>query len=224
MIANRRSWLLLVALTALLLVSAFAFFGTGTSAPGGASASDLVPVPIDARVVGTLGGNPVFPGEEDLPPESTLSYRGGTVSSDGEVLGSWEPPGLFSSSHGSGIRDRTAVPLTLTDGDLLEVSKGATLSFRYGGETEWGDVFDATAFRLEDGELLRAQDVETSVPQYLSAKPGSRPAVLSIRVPEVVGQETVGVRMEVPPGFYVVSVSASVEEGNVRYGFRVVVE
>ena len=40
----------------------------------------------------------------------------------------------------------------------------------------------------------------------------------------MVGQNPVRVEMDVPPGVYVVSVSASVEEGNARYNFRVVVE
>ncbi len=39
------------------------------------------------------------------------------------------------------------------------------------------------------------------------------------------GQGAVGVKMDVPPGAYVVSVSAaSVEEGNARYSFRVIAE
>ena len=38
------------------------------------------------------------------------------------------------------------------------------------------------------------------------------------------GQGAVGVKMYVPPGAYVVSVSASVEEENARYSFRVIAE
>lgn len=38
------------------------------------------------------------------------------------------------------------------------------------------------------------------------------------------GQKAFRVKMDVPPGVYVVSVSASVEERNARYNFRVVVE
>lgn len=87
--ANRRLGLFLAALTALLLVSVYAFVRSGSGASGGARASDLISIPTDARVDGTLGGNPIFSGgpEDELPPESTLSCRGSTLSSEGENTG-----------------------------------------------------------------------------------------------------------------------------------------
>ena len=48
--------------------------------------------------------------------------------------------------------------------------------------------------------------------------------MLPARQPTMVGQEDVRIPADRPPGAYVVSVSAAVAEGNVRYNFRVVVE
>ena len=73
-------------------------------------------------------------------------------------------------------------------------------------------------------ESSRAVSVGTSEISYLEARPKARPLALTVEVPEVVGEKNVGVEMDVPPGVYAVSVSASVEEGNARYGFGVVVE
>ncbi len=108
---------------------------------------------------------------------------------------------FFSGSNYSGIKSRTRGPLTLTNGELLAVSSGATLKFRYDSEVDLGrDVFDALAFEISDGELSRAGDAKTGELRYLEALPKTRPLVLVVDVPEMTGQEAVGVRMDMPPG------------------------
>ena len=86
------------------------------------------------------------------------------------------------------------------------------------------DVFDALTFEITGRELARAEDAETGDLRYLEALPKTRPLVLIVDVPEMTGQEAVGVRMDMRSGVYVVSVSVSVEEGNACYNFRVVVK
>lgn len=78
------------------------------------------------------------------------------------------------------------------------------------------DVFDALAFKISDGDLMRAEDEKTGKLGYLEALPQARPLTLPVKVPDMVVQNPVRVEMDVPPGVYVVSVSASVEEGNAR--------
>ena len=144
-----------------------------------------------------------------------------TLSSEGEILGLWEPRGFFSRSNGSGVRSRAGVPLTLTNGEFLKVLAGVTLKFRYGGEVDLGrDVFDILAF-----EIAHAEQEQTGELRYLDAQPkAKKPVALPVEVPEMSGRETVGLEMNVPAGVYAVSVSALVDEGNARYNFRVVVE
>ena len=128
--------------------------------------------------------------EDKLPPESTLDNRDTTLSSEGQILGLWEPSGFFSGSNYSGIKSRTRGPLTLTDGELLAVSSGATLKFRYGSEVDLGrDVFDALAFEISDGELSRAEDAKIGELRYLEALPKTRPLVLIVDVPEIRGRK-----------------------------------
>ena len=223
---GRRSVVLLVVF--LLLILGYLLLGYGSGPVSGrARAFDLLPVEVDAAVPANMPGDGSHDDapEDKLPPESTLDNRDTTLSSEGQILGLWEPSGFFSGSNYSGIKSRTRGPLTLTDGELLAVSSGATLKFRYGSEVDLGrDVFDALAFEISDGELSRAEDAKTGELRYLEALPKTRPLVLIVDVPEITGQEAVGVRMDMPPGVYVVSMSVSVEEGNARYNFRVVVK
>ena len=154
MISGRKPALLTLVVFS-LLVFGYVFFGFGqSSASGGAQAFDLSPIETDAAVAGRMKGDSPHSDTQkhELPPESTLYYGGTTLSSEGQILGLWEPPGFFSRSNGSGIRSRTEGPLSSTDGKLLTVPAGATLKFRYGGEANSGlDLFDALALRLQTG-------------------------------------------------------------------------
>lgn len=111
--------------------------------------------------------------------------------------------------------------LPLSEGGLLVVPKGETLTFPYGGEMDKArDFFDALAFRVEDGELLYG--AETGLLElWADLEKGERPVVLPARQPTMAGEEGVRIAADLPPGVYVVSVSASVAEGEVRYNFRV---
>lgn len=215
-----------MAAVVLLLLAYLALGVAWEEGSGEAMVTDLVPVEADVRVNG-ISGNPADFGdvpESDLPPESTLGHGGDTLNAQGEILGMWEPGGLFSGSTGSPSKNRADPYLTLTDGDLLTVPRGAILTFRYGGEVDPGrDVFDALVFEVEGGELSHAEDAGWL--EIWSDKSGaSQPVALPARLSETLGQEVVEVKADVPPGVYVVSVSASVEEGNARYNFRVLVE
>lgn len=186
--------------------------------------TDLVPVEADARVLG-LSGDPADFGdmsESDLPPESSLGFRGNTVNAQGEILGTWEPDGLFSGDAGGPSKNRADPYLTLTDGRLLTVPQGASLTFRYGSEVDFGrDVFDALVFEVEGGELSHAEDAGW-LEIWSDESGASQPVALPARLSETLGQEAVEVKIDVPPGVYIVSASA--EEGNARYNFRVLVE
>lgn len=192
----------------------------------------LVPVtPLDAPTSSAPRG--FSPGEklpEGVPPESTLGYRGQVVSSTGELLGVWHRDGLFAGEHHSPFPvSRTEGDLPLSDGGLLSVPRGVKLRFDYGGEVDFGrTVFDVLAFGVEEGELLR-EDPGGQLMVWDGASPeGGVPSMdRTPRVfgppfegPESTGRE-VRVRMNVPPGVYVVSVSVSARQGDARYNFRV---
>ena len=67
---------------------------------------------------------------------------------------------------------------------LLTVPGRATLNFRYGAEVDLGrDVFDALAFKISDGDLMRAEDEKTGKLGYLEALPQARPLTLPVKVP-----------------------------------------
>ena len=93
----------------------FVLLGLGSDEGlGGAVASDLVDVETDSRV-GGVSGEPAYPGgdpppEDELPPESTMSYRASTLSSRGGILGLWEPRGWLSGSHGGSPAKNRADP------------------------------------------------------------------------------------------------------------------
>lgn len=214
---------------AAVILLLLAYLGLGVAREEGAGevmVTDLVPVEADARAPG-VSGEPAYFGdmsEGDLPPESTLSHRGDASNAQGEILGIWEPGGLFSGSSGSPSKNRADPHLTLTDGDVLTVPRGATLAFRYGREMDLGrDLFDTLAFEVEEGELMHAEDGGW-LELRDDANATSRPLVPPTRLSEMVGQDVVEVKTDLPPGVHVISVSASVEEGNARYNFRVLVE
>lgn len=226
MVSGRRLTLLLLAFVLLVFGYLYLGFGSSSVSRGASRALDLSPVEAGAPVPGNMAGDNSYGDvpKDELPPESTLGYRDTILSSEGQTLGLWEPSGFFSNSHGSGIRSRVRGPLILTDGALFTVPTGATLNFRYGGGVDFGrNVFDALAFEISDGELTRAEDSETGELRYLDVHPRAKPLSLPVEVPEMSGQKAVRVEMDVPPGVYVVSVSASVAEGNARYNFRVLV-
>lgn len=186
----------------LLLVLGYILLGfCSGSVSGEARAFALFPVEADAAVSGSMAGDDAY-GDAAGRRAATRGWVGPPgyhlelVGPDPGVPGT---VGLFSGSYGSGIKSRTS---------------GSTLNFRYGDEIDLArDVFDALAFEITDGEL-----------SYLEARPETRPLVLPVEISEMTGQGAVGVKMDVPPGAYVVSVSASVEEGNARYSFRVIAE
>ncbi len=162
--------------------------------------------------------------EADRPPTSTLGFEGRSVSSSGGILGAWEPRGWLNGEYYGVVRDRSDPMLPLSDGDLLVVPEGETLTLLYGGEVDKArDFLDALAFRAQDGELLYGAE-SGLLALWADLKKGEGPVVLPARQPTMVGEEGVGITTDLPPAVHVVPVSASVAEGDARYNFRVSVE
>ena len=217
--------IVLIGLGAAVLIGGFLLFGNGSRVSSdNIRAADLVPVPPASRVERVSAG-PSLRGapKKGLPPTSILSFRGQTVSSAGEILGIWEPEGLFAESSGGLAQGRTDGPLTLSDGNLLRVPTGSELIFVYGGEPGSINFLDAMAFRVERGELLYGDDAGTLMLQAGRGNP-THPVVLPLSRPELAVRKRVRVKADLPVGVYVVSVAAAVSEGGVRYNFRVLVE
>ena len=216
--------IVLIGLGAIVLVIGFLIFGTGSNVgSGGAIATDLVPVAPASRVDRvsvdpSLRNTP----ERHLPPNSTLSFRGQTVSSAGEILGIWEPEGLFARSNGGPVRSRTDGSLGLSSGKLLKIPANSELTFVYGGEPGSVNFLDVMAFEVERGELEYGEDIGTLALEAGKRGP-VRPVVLPVTRSETVGPKRVRIRAELSPGVYVVSVAAAVSEGGARYNFRVLV-
>lgn len=215
---------MLIGLGIIVLVVGFLILGLGSNTnSGGGHATDLVPVDPASRVK-KVSVDPSLRGapKKDLPPNSTLGFRGRTVSSAGEILGIWEPEGVFARSNGGPASGRMDGSLGLSDGDLLRVPRNAELIFVYGGEPGSMDFLDVVAFEVEKGELEYGEDIDT-----LSLEAGKRnpahPVVLPLSGPDPTGRKRTKVRAELPPGVYVISVAAAVPEGGVRYNFRVAV-
>ncbi len=215
---------MLIGIGGAVLLLGLLLFGNGSRVTSdGGRATDLVPIAPAAEVerVSAVPLSRDIP-RKDLPPRSTLSFRGQTVSSAGEVLGTWNPEGLFADSSGGPARGRTDGTLSLSDGDLLEVPAGSEMTFVYGGEPGSINFLDALAFEVGKGSLMYGKDSGT-----LSLQSGGRgsvrPVVLRLSRPELVSRKRVKIKAELSPGVYVASVAASVSEGGVRYNFRVVV-
>ncbi|MGB3634536.1 MAG: hypothetical protein WA982_10895 [Rubrobacteraceae bacterium] len=217
-----------IAIVAVLIVVlvGFVIFGLGTgeySASGGSYGTELVPVDPASKANGVTGDPDIraMP-ERDRAPESTLGFRGQRVSSAGQILGIWEPQRWMASKHGGPAENRADGYLTLSSGDLLEVPRGVELTFRYGGELEMSHVFDSLAFEVNERELSYGKDIG-SLEVSSDLEDPYLPVVLPVTQPETVGQQKVLVTANLPPGVYVISVSASVPEGDVRYNFRVLI-
>lgn len=208
----------------IVLVIGFLIFGIGSNNnSGGGYATDLTPVAPDEDVDG-VSVDPTWRDtpKKYLPPESTLSFRGDSVVSAGEILGMWEPEGLLAPSNGGWARSRTDSYLALSDGHLLKVPADSELRFVYGGKPGTIDFLDAMAFRVENGELEYGEDVGTL---SVDADRGpARPVVLPLSTPEPASWKRVGLRTELSPGVYVISVAVAASEGGVRYNFRISVE
>ncbi len=223
-----RMRLLFVAIFLLVcFVVVFVLLGAGSysESEGGAFSERMVRVSPTEKVasvsgIGFLKDVPV----RDLPPKSTLSFDGRTLRAEGEVIGVWEPQHLFAGRvYGFSGMNRSQDPFLLTDGNLLRVSKGSTLKFRYGGEVDpVKDFFDVLAFEVGKGDLMRGS--KTNEFDFSSYGKQPRPVVLRSRQPESVGDKLVGIPLDLAPGVYVISVAASVAQGNARYNFRVLVE
>lgn len=217
--------IVLIGLGAVVLVAGFLLIGTGSRVnPGEGHPADLAPVAPAARVERvsvdpSLRDTP----RRNLPPRSTLSFRGDTVSSAGEILGVWEPDGLFAGSSGGPARGRADGSLGLSDGDLLTVPAGSEATFVYGGEPGSINFLDAMAFEVEKGELRYGEDTGTLLLQAGRRAP-ARPVVLPLSRPENAGWKRVRMKADLSPGVYVVSVAVAVSQGGVRYNFRLVVE
>lgn len=215
----------MIGLGGIVLLAGLLLFGFGSGeTPAGGNASDPVPVAPAAKVervsvAPSLEGLP----EGERPPESTLSFGGRSVSSAGEILGVWEPEGLLAGSSGGSARNRTdGTELPLSDGRLLTFPGGSALTFVYGGRQDPANFFDALAFRVDRGELFYAEDTGTlSLRQEVG---DSLPTVLRVRQSETINHKRIKVMANLPSGVYVVSITASVPEGDVRYNFRVAVE
>ncbi len=216
----------LIGVGAIVLVVGFLLSGVGSSVPdGGGYATDLVPVAPAAKA-GRVSVDPSLRGarKRNLPPTSTLGFRGQTLKSAGEILGIWEPEGLFARSSGGPARGRTDGPLALSDGDLLKVpAANPELVFVYGGDPGSINFLDAMAFEVERGELRYGEDTGTLTLET-DDRSTARPVVLSLSRPELAGQRRVGIKAALAPGVYVVSIATAVSEGGARYNFRVLVE
>lgn len=219
------SWRIVVAVVfgAALLVG-FVIFGLGTgeySASGGSYGTELVPVEPTSEV-NEVSVDPEIRDipARDRPPESTMSFRGQSVNSAGEILGIWEPQGWLATKNSGSARNRSDGYLMLSSGDLLEAPGGSELTFRYGGELEWSYFFDALAFGVDDKSLFYGEDIGT-LEVWTDSKEAPRPVVLPVKQPETIDGKKVRVTVDLPPGVYVVSIAASVTEGDVRYNFRV---
>lgn len=216
---------MLIGLGVIVLAVGFLIFGAGSNTnPGGSRATKLVPVGSAARVE-KVSVDPSLRGvpKKDLPPNSTLSFRGQTVSSAGEILGIWEPEGVFAQSNGGPAQGRMDDSLGLSDGDLLKVPANAELRFVYGGEPGSVDFLDVVAFEVENGELEYGEDIGT-LSLEAGARDSARPVVLPLSSPDSAGRKRTKISAKLSPGVYVVSVAAAVAEGGVRYNFRVAVE
>jgi hypothetical protein len=92
---GRRSVVLLV--VSLLLILGYLLLGFGSGPVSGrARAFDLFPVEVDAAVPTNMLGDGSYDDapKDELPPEITLgNRRGTTLSSEGQILGLWEPSG-----------------------------------------------------------------------------------------------------------------------------------
>ncbi|CAN5766591.1 hypothetical protein BH23ACT11_BH23ACT11_14060 [soil metagenome] len=223
MIGARSIFLIGIGVVALIL--GFLLFGSGSNAPsGGSNATELVPVS-PAEKVDRVSVDPYLRGnrKKDLLPISTLTYRGQTVTSAGEILGIWEPEGFFARSNGGPARGRMDASLGLSDGNLLKVPDDGELVFGYGGDPGSINFLDAVAFKVEKGELEYGKDSGALYVQADIRNP-PRPAVVSLSRPELAGRKRVRLNPNLSRGVYVISVAASVTEGGVRYNFRVFVE
>ena len=81
---------MLVAFVLALLVFGYISFGLGSgSVFGGARAFNLSPLEADSAMPGNMAGDGSYGDvpEDELPPESTLSYRDTTLSLEGQILG-----------------------------------------------------------------------------------------------------------------------------------------
>ncbi|MDQ4106394.1 MAG: DUF4175 domain-containing protein [Actinomycetota bacterium] len=209
----------------MVLLAGFLLFGFGSGEPSGEGrAADLIPVAPAAKVKRvSVDPSLINLPKGESPPESTLGFGGQSVSSAGEILGLWEPEGLLAGSSGGSARNRTdGTELSLSDGGLLTVPGGSTLTFVYGGRQDPANFFDALAFEVERGELFYNEDAGTLSLRQEAGE--SLPTVLRVREPETANHRRVRVVASLPPGVYVFSVAASVPEGDARYNVRVVVE
>lgn len=213
----------MIGLGGIVLLAGLLLFGFGSGEiPAGGHASDPVPVAPAAKVELVS----IDPSLRDLPegerpPESTLGFDGRSVSSAGEILGVWEPEELLAGSSGGSARNRTdGTELPLSDGGLLTVTGGSALTFIYGGRQDPANFFDALAFEVERGELFYGEGTLS-----LRQEAGDfLPTVLRVGQADTSNHKRVKVVANLPPGVYVVSVAASVPEGDARYNFRVAVE
>lgn len=217
--------IVVIGLGAIVLVVVLLILGLGSNTnPGGAFATDLVSV-APASVVERVSVDPSIRDtpKRHLPPNSTLSFRGRSVTSAGEILGIWEPEGLFAPANGGPAQSRTDGSLSLSDGRLLKVPANSELVFEYGGEAGSIDFLDVMAFEVEKGELEYGRDINTLVLEAGKRGP-VRPTVLPLARSETAGRKRTRIEANLPRGVYVVSVAAAVSEGGVRYNFRVLVE
>ena len=208
-------------------VGVYGLLGTGSYSESKSESfsEGLIPVSPTAKVASVSGvrsqeGVPTG----DLPPESTLSFGGQTLSSGGEVLGVWKPQHLFAGEvYGASGMNRSRGPLSLTDGNLLTATRDSTLKFRYGGEAgTMEEFFNVLAFEVKKGDLRRGSKTNALDLDTYTGKQ-QQPVVLRSRQPEV-GEKLVKIPLDLTPGVYVISVAASVTQGDARYNFRVVVK
>lgn len=215
---------MLIGLGAIVLVVILLILGIDSEVDsGGAQATDLIPVAPTSTVEG-VSADPYSRdvSERHLPPNSTLSFRGQTVSSAGEILGIWEPEGLFAPSNGGPARSRADGTLGLSSGNLLKAPTGSELVFVYGGEAGSIDFLDVMAFEVERRELEYGEDIGTLTLEADKRGP-VRPVVLPLVRPEMAGRKRSRIEADLPSGVYVISVAVAVPEGGVRYNFRVAI-
>lgn len=218
--------IVVVTLLIILLVG-FVIFSLGSgeysASSGGSYSTEMVPVDPTSRV-DNVSADPEIRNTpaRDRPPESTLSFQGKSVTSTGQILGTWESQRLLAPRNGGFAKNRSDGDLMLSSGDLLKVPSGSKLAFRYGGELESSYFFDALAFGVDEEELLYGEDIGT-LELWSDRRGSSRPLVIPVKQPEMIGGKRVRVTADLTPGVYVVSVAASVAEGDARYNFRVLV-
>ena len=137
------------------------------------------------------------------PPTSTLSYGGRTVRG-GLGTRCWAPEGVCADASG-----------TILGNGTLTAPPGATLTFAYGGDRI--DTLGAVAYkvgrkkegggRIVDGGAVFQPNYEGEEKILKVRRTGTRAGIVA----------------DLPAGEYVIDVFATMPEGDVSYGFRLMV-